>query len=428
MTSLTSDEAQHPERELEREPYGRGRQCGQFGLHVGLGHPPVQETVSELELYHPAPQRLVPTEQPRPERTPSPPRSQTASPASSDLHLPPSQTPAHPVPGAAASTSTSTSAPAPTRKEKKTGLFGMGKKSKKDKDSEKETGFFGSLFGGGKSKKPDESNSFAGGQAAAVALLGASKSKSPAPPHAQVPNQPPIQPSANGTYARYPIHVERAVYRLSHIKLANPRRPLYEQVLISNLMFWYLGVINKQQQEEKERAAEKEREEREKKEKEKDKGGKTKPGGNGRKAEMPVRGPQYEMQNRQMAEEYHQQRPASAPPAGDRQFHLPARQQRVQSAGEAEFGYSVGTNGGTGPQGLPPGAMAPQVTSPSSQTIISSINSGAYGGGGPYPPMSRPKSAGKGSSGSLGSRRPREGSEEDTPLNQLGGSLGRKAR
>lgn len=48
-------------------------------------------------------------------------------------------------------------------------------------------------------------------------------------------------------YARYPIHVERAIYRLSHIKLANPRRPLYEQVLISNLMFWYLGIINKPQ-------------------------------------------------------------------------------------------------------------------------------------------------------------------------------------
>lgn len=49
-------------------------------------------------------------------------------------------------------------------------------------------------------------------------------------------------------YYRYPIHVERAVYRLSHIKLANPRRPLYEQVLISNLMFWYLSIINRPQQ------------------------------------------------------------------------------------------------------------------------------------------------------------------------------------
>ena len=56
-----------------------------------------------------------------------------------------------------------------------------------------------------------------------------------------------ISPTASGmlskegrylNFYRLPIHVERAVYRLSHIKLANPRRPLYEQVLISNLMFW----------------------------------------------------------------------------------------------------------------------------------------------------------------------------------------------
>jgi hypothetical protein len=53
---------------------------------------------------------------------------------------------------------------------------------------------------------------------------------------------------AQANYYRYPIHVERAVYRLSHIKLANPRRPLYEQVLISNLMFWYLSIINRSQQ------------------------------------------------------------------------------------------------------------------------------------------------------------------------------------
>ncbi|GAN07153.1 hypothetical protein MAM1_0150c06646 [Mucor ambiguus] len=42
---------------------------------------------------------------------------------------------------------------------------------------------------------------------------------------------------------RLPLHVERAVYKLSHVKLANPRRPLHEQVLISNQMFWYLSVI-----------------------------------------------------------------------------------------------------------------------------------------------------------------------------------------
>ena len=43
-----------------------------------------------------------------------------------------------------------------------------------------------------------------------------------------------------------PINIERAIYRLSHVKLANPRRPLHEQVLISNMMFWYLGVIEQE--------------------------------------------------------------------------------------------------------------------------------------------------------------------------------------
>lgn len=45
---------------------------------------------------------------------------------------------------------------------------------------------------------------------------------------------------------RMPINTERAIYRLSHVKLANPRRPLHEQVLISNMMFWYLGVIEQE--------------------------------------------------------------------------------------------------------------------------------------------------------------------------------------
>ncbi|GAA5825816.1 hypothetical protein JCM5353_002443 [Sporobolomyces roseus] len=71
--------------------------------------------------------------------------------------------------------------------------------------------------------------------------------------NALAPPPPPTASGAllpNGRYAnfyRLPIHVERAIYRLSHIKLANPRRPLYEQVLISNLMFWYLGLIQKPQ-------------------------------------------------------------------------------------------------------------------------------------------------------------------------------------
>ncbi|KAG9079525.1 hypothetical protein FS749_008447 [Ceratobasidium sp. UAMH 11750] len=406
-----------PQHELEPEPE------------------PEPEPQREPLLHHPSPQRhlAVPAEPAPQQRTPSPVRSHSASPASSEQHLPThGHAPQQP----------------PPRKEKKGGLFGMGKKGKKDKDGEKDSGFFGSLFGGGRSKKADDSASSSGGgfhgsgPAAAAALLGASKSKSPAPQQ-QSPG-PPVQPSANGTYARYPIHVERAVYRLSHIKLANPRRPLYEQVLISNLMFWYLGVINRAQQEEKERQAEKEAAERDKKEKRsltkstgadsRGSGGGQGQGGGGRRAEMPVRGPQYEMQNRQMAEEYtaqQQQQPqlsrsASAPP--ERQYHLPNRQQRPQSTDE-QFGYKPSMNGG----GLPPGAMAPQNRSGGTQQLAMVSETGSYG---PYPPVSRPKSAGKGSSGpsaggSLG-RRPRtaEGSmgEDDVPLDRLGGSLGRRAR
>ncbi|KAK7207963.1 hypothetical protein BZA70DRAFT_31434 [Myxozyma melibiosi] len=45
-------------------------------------------------------------------------------------------------------------------------------------------------------------------------------------------------------YTRFPLHVERAIYRLSHLKLANPRRPLCQQVLLSNFMYGYLDTIN----------------------------------------------------------------------------------------------------------------------------------------------------------------------------------------
>ena len=102
---------------------------------------------------------------------------------------------------------------------------------------EKESSFFGGLFG----KRRSDIESHA---------------SSPSPPpsaalHLAPPPPPPTASGVMGPHGRYtnfyrlPIHVERAVYRLSHIKLANSRRPLYEQVLISNLMFWYLSIINK---------------------------------------------------------------------------------------------------------------------------------------------------------------------------------------
>ncbi len=276
------------------------------------------------------------------------------------------------------------------------------REKEKEKEKEKESGFFGSLFGGKKKQDEPSAPPTGGignsGRETAAALLGTSKS---AKAYAPSPSPQPIQ-----GYARYPIHVERAIYRLSHIKLANPRRPLYEQVLISNLMFWYLGVINKTQAQpqpvaaatsgngnadkETEQAEQKEREEREKaemerveKEKEREKaeqkrrGSMTKnptPGTPGaRKAEMPVRGPQYDMQHRAMEQEYNYQagnsmgRTSSAPPTAMNYQQQPS----TRTSGGAPAPYpsvqlvqpqpQIANNRYYTPPApqLPPGAMPP---------------------------------------------------------------------
>ena len=342
--------------------------------------PPEQPTPpisAQPVLYHPQPKRVLspPLSEPTPiHRSPSP----ESAPPSPAVELPPQQRPSlvHQPPSYQAPPQPSSSpSPSENRKEKdKKGLFGKwgsDKSSKKaqaqrekekEKEKEKDGRFFGSLFGGGKKKHEDTTPPMGGlgnhGRETAAALLGTSKS---AKSYAPSPSPQPLQ-----GYARYPIHVERAIYRLSHIKLANPRRPLYEQVLISNLMFWYLGVINKsptpaspaasntqapaangpvdsdreqaerekREKEERERAEkerlekEKERErekEREKANEQKRKGSLTKaqpPGAPGaRRAETPVRGPQYDMQHRAMEHEYAYQngvqmgRSGSAPPA-----------------------------------------------------------------------------------------------------------------
>lgn len=359
------------------------------------------EPQHQPQLHHPTPQRHghleVPgqPEQRGPDRSPSPGSSSDVGVGRTGAHSSISPEPyrrspsAPPQTGAADSSPSaytpSVASPAPSiksaksdkgrEKEKKGLLKGMwgGEKDKK-KEKEKDTGFFGSLFGGGKKKQeePESKGGLLGGEgrAAAAALLGASKSSK---------NQMrPPSPNLTNNYSRYPIHVERAVYRLSHIKLANPRRPLYEQVLISNLMFWYLGVINKvtpppaannnqvtagggagaqnseggagageekdnaeRDQHERERAEmeekermERERLEREQREREKEqreraeKEGKkrgtlvkniTPPGGQPRRAEMPVRGPQYGVQHQIMEQEQGNARaygrgPAAGPP------------------------------------------------------------------------------------------------------------------
>ncbi|PVU97503.1 hypothetical protein BB561_000503 [Smittium simulii] len=62
------------------------------------------------------------------------------------------------------------------------------------------------------------------------------------------PNSNSITPkpfdTSNNPSIRYPIHVERAIYQLAGLKLSHPRRPLRQQVLLSNMMYWYLELIN----------------------------------------------------------------------------------------------------------------------------------------------------------------------------------------
>ncbi|ORY36301.1 hypothetical protein BCR33DRAFT_722105 [Rhizoclosmatium globosum] len=48
-------------------------------------------------------------------------------------------------------------------------------------------------------------------------------------------------PHFNG-FPRFPLHIEKTIYQLSHAKLAQPRRPLIQQVMVSNLMLYILSV------------------------------------------------------------------------------------------------------------------------------------------------------------------------------------------
>ena len=376
--------------------------------------PPAQPTPVLPPLHHPLPQRAsslgTPSSGDTPSRSPSP-----VTAIHSDLARPesrPLQTPSTSSPATLQSPQGSDSRREKDKDKDKKGLFKWGggggeKKGKKDqREKERDPGFFGSLFSS--KKKPEESAPVGlahgqSGREAAVALLGASKTS-----RGYVPPTSP-QPQGVNNYSRYPIHVERAIYRLSHIKLANPRRALYEQVLISNLMFWYLGVINKTQQpqsqqqqtqqqqgqsptEQSEAQAhgqapavagvsgpQKEREDKERSEVEQAesergeakfttqgqtqaqqaspqgrRGSLTKaaPANAGaRRAEQPVRGPQYDMQHRAMEQEY----------------------------GVAFVGGARST---TGPPGIgyaapPPGAMQIQLSMSMSGSVSSAAGVGA---------------------------------------------------
>ncbi|KAL9000610.1 MAG: hypothetical protein Q9188_005644 [Gyalolechia gomerana] len=101
------------------------------------------------------------------------------------------------------------------------------RKSSGGDKKEKDSGIFSSIFGGAKKKAGLD----AGGK------KGISRSLSPEPP-ARI-----LKPDIDYNWTRFSILEERAIYRMAHIKLANPRRPLHSQVLLSNFMYSYLARV-----------------------------------------------------------------------------------------------------------------------------------------------------------------------------------------
>ncbi|KAF2760353.1 hypothetical protein EJ05DRAFT_280656 [Pseudovirgaria hyperparasitica] len=99
-----------------------------------------------------------------------------------------------------------------------------GNESKKEKGG---STFLSSLFG---STKRSEKES--GGKRAS-----SSRGISPEPPLRI------LKPDIDYNWTRFSILEERAIYRMAHIKLANPRRELYSQVLLSNFMYSYLAKV-----------------------------------------------------------------------------------------------------------------------------------------------------------------------------------------
>ncbi|KAI5370067.1 Putative protein Zds1 [Septoria linicola] len=98
--------------------------------------------------------------------------------------------------------------------------------SKKEKD--KESGLLSAIFGN-KKKTSD----------------GDLKERKRKGDRHHSPEPPPriLKPDIDYNWTRFSILEERAIYRMAHIKLANPRRALYSQVLLSNFMYSYLAKV-----------------------------------------------------------------------------------------------------------------------------------------------------------------------------------------
>lgn len=95
-------------------------------------------------------------------------------------------------------------------------------------DKKEKDGIFSSIFGGGRKKHSGESSHH---------RKNSSRNLSPDPPMRE------FRPDVDYPWTRFSILEERAIYRMAHIKLANPRRALHSQVLLSNFMYSYLEKV-----------------------------------------------------------------------------------------------------------------------------------------------------------------------------------------
>ncbi|OAT02585.1 telomere silencing protein Zds1 [Blastomyces dermatitidis ER-3] len=105
---------------------------------------------------------------------------------------------------------------------KDTAKRGAGNESKK----EKEPSLFSSIFGGKKKGNLDYSQK-----------KHSSRTLSPEPQPRE------LKPDIDYNWTRFPISKEREIYRYAHWKLAEPKRALHSQVLLSNFMYSYLAKV-----------------------------------------------------------------------------------------------------------------------------------------------------------------------------------------
>ncbi|TQS39182.1 hypothetical protein Golomagni_00296 [Golovinomyces magnicellulatus] len=94
-------------------------------------------------------------------------------------------------------------------------------------DKKEKEGIFSSIFGG---KKKTDRDGF-GKKASTFRTISPE-------PHLRY-----LKPDVDYNWTRFSILEERAIYRMAHLKLANPRRALYSQVLLSNFMYSYLAKV-----------------------------------------------------------------------------------------------------------------------------------------------------------------------------------------